>query len=208
MESTASTSPSPPLVDTLMIDNYDSFTYNIVQYLEELGTAVTVKRNDAVTIEEIKSMNPKRIVISPGPGNPSSAGISNQVIREFKGKVPILGVCLGLQCMFEVFGGTVSHAGEVVHGKQSEMYHDGKGVFKDIPSPFLAVRYHSLAGVEETIPTDELEVTCRTKNNIIQGVRHKIYNIEGVQFHPESIKTEYGKELFMNFIKFESGLRT
>jgi anthranilate synthase/aminodeoxychorismate synthase-like glutamine amidotransferase len=152
-------------VDTLMIDNYDSFTFNLVQYLEQLGTRVTTVRNDAVTLEDIEAMAPRRIIISPGPGAPRDAGISCDTIRHFAGRVPIFGVCLGLQCMYEVFGGTVTHAGEIVHGKTSEMTHDGKGVFRDIPSPFKAVRYHSLAGTKPTLP-DVLEVSCRCVHGI------------------------------------------
>ncbi len=142
-----------------MIDNYDSFTFNLVQYLEELGAEVVTVRNDAVTLDDVRAMNPRRIIVSPGPGAPKDAGISMEVIREFGGKVPIFGVCLGLQCMYEVYGGTVTHAGEIMHGKTSDMAHDGKGIFEGLPSPFRAVRYHSLAG--ESSRARALRVLCR-----------------------------------------------
>lgn len=154
-----SSSSLPTNIDTLMIDNYDSFTYNIVQYLEELGGHVTTYRNDTLTLADIYILNPKRIIISPGPGAPKDAGISMAIIKEFQGKVPIFGVCLGLQCMYEVYGGIVTYAGEIMHGKVSTMYHDQKGIFSNIPSPLSAVRYHSLAGTRETLPSC-LEVTC------------------------------------------------
>ncbi|GAB9466563.1 Anthranilate synthase component 2 [Globisporangium polare] len=184
----------------LLIDNYDSFTYNIFQYMAQLGAHVDVIRNDQITIEGIKELNPDRIMISPGPGYPRDAGISCDVIREFAGKVPIAGVCLGHQCMYEVFGGTVDHAGEIMHGKQSTMVNDGKGLFKGMAPEFKAIRYHSLVGLPETLP-DELEVTATVKGtNMIMGVRHKKYKVEGFQFHPESILTEDGLRLIQNFL--------
>lgn len=193
-------------VDVLMVDNYDSFTYNLVQYLEELGAVVTTVRNDQVTLEDIERLAPARIVVSPGPGAPRDAGISCEVIRRWAGRVPIFGVCLGLQCMYEVYGGTVTHAGEIMHGKTSDMHHDAQGIFAGLPSPFKAVRYHSLAGTPDTLPA-ELEVTCRTANGIIQGVRHKTLAVEGVQFHPESILTEHGHAMLRNFLAWRSPLR-
>ncbi len=185
---------------TVMIDNYDSFTYNIVQYLAELGADVKVVRNDKASVADIAALRPRNIVISPGPGSPKDAGVSMDVIRAFKGKIPILGVCLGHQCIFEAFGGKVVVSGEIWHGKTSEMFHDKKGVFAGIPSPFKATRYHSLVGKKDTLPTD-LEITCETKNGLIQGVRHKTMPIFGVQFHPESCISEHGKKLFKNFLE-------
>jgi anthranilate synthase/aminodeoxychorismate synthase-like glutamine amidotransferase len=184
----------------LLIDNYDSFTYNLYQYLCELGEEVTVVRNDKMTIEEMEKLAPRCIVISPGPGYPRDAGISCQVIRYFGENLPILGVCLGHQCIAEVYGGVVDHAGEIKHGKSSLIHHDGKGVFQGLPNPFPAIRYHSLAVRPETVP-DTLEVSAKTDNNIIMGLRHKELPIEGVQFHPESIMTEVGKDLLKNFLK-------
>jgi para-aminobenzoate synthetase component II len=184
----------------LLIDNYDSFTYNLYQYLSELGAEVKVARNDKITLEEIERLKPERIMISPGPGTPLDAGISNLVIRHFSGRLPILGVCLGHQCIGHVFGGKVTNAGEIRHGKTSLIYHDGKGVFSGLSSPLTAVRYHSLAVKEEGLP-DCLEISAHTENGIIMGLRHKEYAIEGVQFHPESIMTKGGKELLKNFLK-------
>ncbi len=184
----------------LLIDNYDSFTYNLFQYLSELGQKVDVRRNDAITLDEIEKLAPERIVISPGPGFPKDAGISNEVIRRFGGRVPVLGVCLGHQCVGEAYGGTVDHAGEIRHGKTSPVHHDNKGVFKGLVNPFDAVRYHSLAVVKEGLP-DCLEVSARTENGIIMGLRHKEYVVEGVQFHPESIATTMGKDLLKNFLE-------
>ena len=184
----------------LLIDNYDSFTYNLYQYLCELGAEVEVFRNDKIGLEDIDSMAPERIVISPGPCTPREAGISVEAIRRFAGKVPLLGVCLGHQCIGEAFGGVVAGAGEIKHGKMSAVTHDGKGVFEGLTSPFEAVRYHSLHIVPETLP-DELEVTARSESGIIMGVRHKELTIEGVQFHPESILTRPGKQLLANFLK-------
>ena len=189
---------------TVLIDNYDSFTYNLYQYLAELGAEVKVFRNDQVTLEEIRRLEPDHVVISPGPGDPDDAGISRDVIREFAGKVPVLGVCLGHQCIFDVYGGAVAGAGEIKHGKTSTIEHDGEGVFREIPEHFNAVRYHSLAGTPETLP-GELKVTARSESGVIMGVRHKTLKVEGVQFHPESIATEHGKELLRNFLEMEGG---
>jgi anthranilate synthase/aminodeoxychorismate synthase-like glutamine amidotransferase len=184
----------------LLIDNYDSFTYNLYQYLSELGEAVKVARNDGITIEEIEKLTPERIVISPGPGRPEQGGISNEVILRFGERVPILGVCLGHQCIGQAYGGTVEHAGEIKHGKTSLIHHDGKGVFNGIPNPFPAVRYHSLAVKREGLPKC-LEISAWTENDIIMGLRHRKYPVEGVQFHPESIMTGAGKDILKNFLK-------
>ena len=183
----------------LLLDNYDSFTYNIYQYLCELNADVLVVRNDKITLDEIAELNPERIVISPGPNNPERAGISNEVILRFGTSIPILGICLGHQCIGYAYGSTVSKASEIKHGKTSAIYHDGRGVFRGIPNPFNAIRYHSLAIEEQTIP-EQLEVTARTENGIIMGVRHKSLPVEGIQFHPESIMTESGKILLQNFL--------
>jgi anthranilate synthase/aminodeoxychorismate synthase-like glutamine amidotransferase len=185
----------------LMIDNYDSFTYNLVQYLGELGKEIHVARNDQITLDEIKRLKPTQIVISPGPGSPKDAGISNAVIREFSGKLPILGVCLGHQCIGEVFGGRVVRAGRLMHGKTSQIHHDGKGVFQGLPNPFQATRYHSLIVERETLP-DCLTITAETDQKEIMGLAHKQHPTVGVQFHPESILTQSGKELLRNFLKF------
>ena len=184
----------------LLIDNYDSFTYNLYQYLSELGAEVKVVRNDQTTLEEIADMAPEKIVISPGPCTPEKAGISNDVLRRFGPTTPTLGVCLGHQCIGYAYGGTVGGAGEIMHGKTSLIRHDGKGVFKGLPDPFEAIRYHSLAIYDDDIP-DELEVTARTDNGIIMGVRHKTHPVEGIQFHPESIMTLVGKDLLSNFLE-------
>lgn len=184
----------------LLIDNYDSFSYNLYQYLCELGSEVTVVRNDKMTIKEMEKLTMKGIVISPGPGYPRDAGISCEVIRRFGDSVPILGVCLGHQCIAEVYGGVVDHAGEIKHGKSSLIHHDGKGAFKGLPNPFPAIRYHSLAVRPETVP-ECLEVSAKTDNNIIMGLRHRELPVEGVQFHPESIMTEVGKDLLKNFLE-------
>ena len=184
----------------LLIDNYDSFTYNLYQYLSELGADVRVERNDQITLEDVEAMSPERIVVSPGPCTPKEAGLSNDVIRAYAGKAPILGVCLGHQCIGHVFGAVVAGAGEIMHGKTSVIHHDGKGVFKGLPEPFEAIRYHSLAIQPNTVP-DCLEVTARTDKGVIMGVRHKEYLIEGVQFHPESIMTKVGKDLLRNFLR-------
>ena len=183
----------------LMIDNYDSFTYNIVQYLGELGEDVRTVRNDEITLKDIEAMAPDRICISPGPKAPKDAGISLDILREFKGKLPILGVCLGHQAIGEAFGGKVIRAKQVMHGKTSLIAHTGEGVFKDLPSPFTLIRYHSLAIERASLP-DCLEVTAWTDDGEIMGVRHKEYDIEGVQFHPESILSEHGHALFKNFL--------
>jgi len=183
----------------LLIDNYDSFTYNLYQYLCELGQDVVVIRNDKTTIDDIENMAPERIVISPGPGRPENAGISNDVIKHFAGKLPILGVCLGHQCVGQAFGATVNRAGEIKHGKSSLVHHDGKGVLAGLPNPFSAIRYHSLAVMRDNLP-DCFEISAQTENGIIMGLRHKEYPIEGVQFHPESIMTKDGKDLLANFL--------
>jgi len=182
-----------------VIDNYDSFTYNLVQFLGELGAELKVWRNDQVTVEEIAAENPSHIVISPGPGTPEKdSGVSNDVIRRLGPTTPILGVCLGQQCIGYVFGGRVVRAPRLMHGKTSAIYHTGKGIFEGIPSPFTATRYHSLI-VAEPVP-DELEVTAFTAEGEIMGLRHRRYPIFGVQFHPESILTQYGHELLRNFL--------
>lgn len=185
----------------LVIDNYDSFTYNLVQYFGELGANLLVKRNDEVTIEEIRALRPERICVSPGPCSPREAGISNDVIRIFGPSIPIFGVCLGHQCIGDVFGGNVVRAGRLMHGKTSPILHDGKGIFEDIPSPFDATRYHSLLVERQSLPAC-LEITAETQELEIMGLRHKEYPIHGVQFHPESILTLEGKKLLHNFLKF------
>jgi len=184
----------------LMIDNYDSFTYNIVQYFGELGEDVRVYRNDEITIEQIEALNPDRICISPGPKAPAQAGISVEVLKHFAGKKPILGVCLGHQAIGEAFGGKVIRARQVMHGKTSVIAHTGVGVFKDIPSPFTVIRYHSLAIERASLPSC-LEVTAWTDDGEIMGVRHRQFDIEGVQFHPESILSEHGHALLKNFLE-------
>ena len=183
----------------LVIDNYDSFTYNLVQYLGELGGDVVVRRNDEITPDEIESNLPSRILISPGPGRPADAGISLELISRFSGRVPILGVCLGHQAIGQVFGGRVVRASTVVHGKSSEIKHDGRSIFKGLDSPFKAGRYHSLVVERESLP-DCLEVSAETNDGVIMGLRHREKKIEGVQFHPESILTPAGKTLLANFL--------
>ncbi|VAW58267.1 Anthranilate synthase, amidotransferase component @ Para-aminobenzoate synthase, amidotransferase component [hydrothermal vent metagenome] len=188
----------------LMIDNYDSFTYNLVQYLGELGADVQVHRNDQISLDEIKKLNPQRIMISPGPCTPNEAGVSMQVIEQFAGKLPMLGVCLGHQSIGQVFGGKIVHAKEIMHGKTSQIFHNNTGVFKGLKNPYVATRYHSLVIEKESLP-DCLEITAWTENadgsmDEIMGVRHKEYDIEGVQFHPESILTEHGHDLLKNFL--------
>jgi len=189
---------------TLLIDNYDSFTYNLYQYFGELGADVVVHRNDQITLEACRALAPDHVVISPGPGRPDESGISRDVIREFAGKVPVLGVCLGHQCIYEVFGGTVAGAGEILHGKVSTIEHDGRGVYEGLPEGFHAARYHSLAGTPETQPA-VLEVTSHSESGVIMGVRHRELTVEGVQFHPESIATEFGHEILKNFLAMEGG---
>jgi len=184
----------------LMIDNYDSFTFNLVQYLGELGEEIKVVRNDKITAAEIAELNPRHIVISPGPCTPDEAGVSMEVIKKFAGKIPILGVCLGHQSIGQVFGGKVIRAERLMHGKTSEIFHDGKTVFRDIPSPFTATRYHSLIVERESLP-DCFEISAETAEGEIMGLRHKEYIVEGLQFHPESILTEYGKVLLKNFLE-------
>ena len=188
----------------LLIDNYDSFTYNLYQYLGELGAEVEVARNDALALEDIDEMAPSQIIISPGPGNPDDAGISKDVIRRFAGKTPILGVCLGHQCIGEVYGGIVEGAGEILHGKVSRVTHDGRGVFAGLTSPIDATRYHSLAIRADTVP-DVLEVSARSETGIIMGVRHRELPVEGVQFHPESILTPDGHQILRNFLAMKTG---
>jgi anthranilate synthase/aminodeoxychorismate synthase-like glutamine amidotransferase len=183
----------------LVIDNYDSFTYNLVQYFGELGAEPLVKRNDEVSLAEIASLRPERIVISPGPCTPKEAGISNDVLREFAGRVPILGVCLGHQCIGDVYGGDVVRAERLMHGKTSPILHKGQNVFRDLPSPFEATRYHSLIVKRETLP-DCLEITAWTEEGEIMGLAHKELPVYGVQFHPESILTSEGKRLLGNFL--------
>jgi anthranilate synthase/aminodeoxychorismate synthase-like glutamine amidotransferase len=184
----------------LLIDNYDSFTYNLYQYLGELGATVEVVRNDQLTLDDIERMAPERIIISPGPGNPDEAGISKDVIRRFGERLPIFGVCLGHQCIGEVYGGIVEGAGEIRHGKVSEITHDGRGVFAGLPSPIRATRYHSLAIRADSVP-DVLEVSARSESGTIMGVRHRTLKVEGVQFHPESILTPDGHQILRNFLE-------
>jgi anthranilate synthase component 2 len=184
----------------LLIDNYDSFTYNLYQYLCELGADVRVVRNDEITVSEVEAMAPERLVVSPGPRTPKEAGISVELIERLAGKLPILGVCLGHQCIGEAFGATISGAGEIRHGKSSRIEHDGKGVFRGLPNPFEAIRYHSLAIQPDSVP-ECLEVTARSDSGVIMGVRHRQHLIEGVQFHPESIATPIGKDLLRNFLE-------
>lgn len=183
----------------LLIDNYDSFTYNLYQFLCELGQEVEVVRNDKITLEEIAAWAPERIVISPGPCTPNEAGISTDVVLRFGASVPLLGVCLGHQCIGVAYGATVDVAGEIMHGKTSLIHHDNKGVFAGLKQPLQGIRYHSLTILPGTVP-DVLEVTARTDNGIIMGIRHKEHPVEGIQFHPESIMTEQGHELLQNFL--------
>jgi anthranilate synthase component II len=195
------------MIRVLMIDNYDSFTYNIVQYLQELGADVIVKRNDELSLENIAAIGADRLVISPGPCTPNEAGISMAAIEHFAGKLPILGVCLGHQSMGQVFGGKVVRARQVMHGKTSPIYHNGKGVFHGLPSPFTATRYHSLVVEKDSLP-DCFEITAWTQHDDgsvdeIMGLRHKTLDVEGVQFHPESILTEHGHAMLNNFLQGE-----
>jgi len=184
----------------LVIDNYDSFTYNIVQELGELGAEIDVRRNDQITLDEIREMKPTHIIISPGPGFPKDAGISRDVIREFGATIPLMGVCLGHQCIGEVYGGKVVHAPELMHGKTSPVYHKNDPLFTGVPGPFTATRYHSLVVEEETLP-DVLEIIAFTEDGEIMGVRHKEYPVIGVQFHPESILTDFGMRILQNFLE-------
>ena len=184
----------------LMIDNYDSFTYNLVQYFGELGQDVKVFRNDRITVSEIEQLAPDHIVISPGPCTPNEAGVSIDTIKTFAGKIPLLGVCLGHQSIGQAFGGRIIHAKQLMHGKTSMVHHRGEGVFRDLPSPFEATRYHSLVVERESLP-DCLEITAWTDDDEIMGLRHKQFAIEGVQFHPESILTEHGHKLLANFLE-------
>jgi anthranilate synthase/aminodeoxychorismate synthase-like glutamine amidotransferase len=183
----------------LLLDNYDSFTYNLYQYLSELGAEIEVRRNDQVSLDEIEVMQPDFIVISPGPCTPNEAGLSCQIIETFGPRIPLLGVCLGLQAIGQVYGGRVIRAPEPMHGKTSLMYHQGQGVLRNLPQPFEAIRYHSLIVERSTLP-DELEITAETADGLIMGLRHRVYPVEGVQFHPESIMTSVGKDLLRNFL--------
>ena len=188
----------------LLIDNYDSFTYNLYQYLCELGASVTVVRNDVITVEEARALAPDFLVVSPGPGVPRDAGISIELIRALGPTTPVLGVCLGHQAIAEAFGGVITRAPELMHGKASRIHHNGVGVFEGLPNPFSAIRYHSLCAAPEAVP-DSLEVTARSDSGVVMGVRHRDYPVYGVQFHPESILTEHGKELLRNFLNSARG---
>jgi anthranilate synthase/aminodeoxychorismate synthase-like glutamine amidotransferase len=185
----------------LVLDNYDSFTYNLVQYFGELGAELVVRRNDRTTIDEVEELRPEKICISPGPGTPDEAGISNDLIRHFGPRIPVLGVCLGHQCIGQVYGGEVVRAERIMHGKTSPILHEGDGVFRGLPIPFEATRYHSLIVRRETLP-EELEVVAETSDREIMGLRHRQYPVHGVQFHPESIMTGEGKRLLANFLSF------
>lgn len=189
----------------LMIDNYDSFTFNLVQYFEELGAQVTVERNDCITVEEVRQLNPTHLVVSPGPCTPEKAGISVDLIKQVAGVTPVFGVCLGLQCIGAAFGGRIVQAREIMHGKTSKVYHNGTGVFNGVPNPVTTTRYHSLVIEQSSLP-DCLDVTAWTQNEAgerdeIMGVRHNVLAVEGVQFHPESILTEHGHDMLNNFLK-------
>lgn len=183
----------------LVIDNYDSFTYNLVQYLGEMGVAMEVHRNDQISIDQIAALKPERILVSPGPCSPRESGLSNEIIKAFGPRIPLLGVCLGHQCIGHVFGGEVIVNYRMMHGKTSLIHHDGKGLFQGLPSPFTATRYHSLVIRRETIP-DCLEITAHTDEQEIMGVRHREFPIHGVQFHPESILTDHGRQILRNFV--------
>lgn len=184
----------------LILDNYDSFTYNLAQYVQELGAEVVVRRNDDITVEEIEAMAPEGILISPGPCTPDKAGISEEVIQRLGGRIPIFGVCLGMQAIGEVYGGKIVRAKQIMHGKDSEIRHEGKGVFQGLPSRFRAIRYHSLVIEPSSVPS-ELEVTVTSEDGEIMGVRHRGVDVEGVQFHPESALSESGKELVANWVR-------
>jgi len=184
----------------LLIDNYDSFTYNLYQYLSELGARVTVRRNDAITVQQARDLAPDFIVISPGPGTPRDAGVSIELIRSMGPHTPILGVCLGHQAIAEAFGGVVARAPELMHGKASRVIHDGAGVLSGLPSPFSAIRYHSLCAIADSLP-DCLQITAHSDSGVIMAIRHTEFPVEGVQFHPESILTEHGKDLLNNFLQ-------
>jgi anthranilate synthase/aminodeoxychorismate synthase-like glutamine amidotransferase len=186
----------------LLIDNYDSFTFNLYQYLSELGAQVEVHRNDEISVEDCLAMGAEQIVISPGPCTPAEAGISIELVRAAAGEVPLLGVCLGHQAIAEAYGGTVNYAGEIMHGKTSMIEHDGKGVFRGLPNPFEGIRYHSLALDPATVPA-ELEVSARSDSGVIMGLRHRTLAVEGVQFHPESIMTKTGHQLLANFLEVD-----
>lgn len=190
----------------LLIDNYDSFTYNLVQYLGELGARCRVVRNDQVSLTEMKTYELTHLVVSPGPCTPSEAGISEEAIQTLAGRVPILGVCLGHQCIGSAFGGRVVRAGRLMHGKSSPIHHDGRTIFQKVPTPFQAIRYHSLLVERDTLP-DCLEISAETREGEIMGVRHKQFVIEGVQFHPESIMTQEGKNILKNFLAMKGGDR-
>ncbi|MBN1587632.1 MAG: aminodeoxychorismate/anthranilate synthase component II [Candidatus Omnitrophica bacterium] len=190
----------------LMLDNYDSFTYNLVQYLGELGEKLETRRNDKTTVEEIRRLAPRQIVISPGPGGPKDAGISLQLIKELGGEIPILGVCLGHQCISEAFGGRIVRASRIMHGKTSEIRHKGRSLFEGLPEPFAATRYHSLILDKDSVP-EALEVTAWTDQGEIMGVQHKSLPIWGVQFHPESILTTVGKDMLRNFLRIADSAR-
>lgn len=183
----------------LLVDNYDSFTYNVAQYAMENGANLIVRRNDEITIDEIKVLKPEGILISPGPCTPDKAGITENIVREFAGKIPIFGVCLGMQAIGEVFGGKVVRAHRIMHGKSSAISHDGKGVFAGLPNPLQAIRYHSLAVERATLP-DDLEISATSEDGEIMGLRHKSLDIEGVQFHPESVLTEHGNQIVANWV--------
>jgi para-aminobenzoate synthetase component 2 len=191
----------------LVIDNYDSFTYNLVQYLGELGEEIVVYRNDEIDLDGIAKLAPDHILISPGPCTPNEAGISLALLDRFKGEIPIFGVCLGHQAMGQAFGGDVIRADQLMHGKTSEITHDGRTIFEGLPSPFTATRYHSLIVKRETLP-DCLEISAETDDGLIMGLRHKEYVVEGVQFHPESIMTDHGLTILRNFLSHKSGIRT
>ena len=193
-------------VRLLLIDNYDSFTYNLVQAFMVLGAEVLVHRNDSITLDQAKSLQPTHLCISPGPGTPYDAGVSMRMIEAFAGEIPVFGVCLGHQSLVEVFGGKVVRAGRLMHGKTSLVHHDGLSILKDMPAPFEAGRYHSLIAQPDSLP-DTLEVSARTDEGEIMGVRHKAFNVEGVQFHPESVLTPQGPVLMSNFLKQRSGAR-